>query len=295
MSLFSEQFKYNARLGLFYTSQAIASVPPFQRIAIMFCIIALLPAYWITRVASNGYYRALYYTSEVEAHPSFENPKAVVTGPVKLLSAGTNSYSAYVQIKNENDSLAARTGNYKFTFSNKQGEQIYTTGGKFYMLPGQTKYLVVPRFNATEPVSSSSVEISEVAWQNRIEIPKVALSKSLPQTYNQPDPQAFVVEGTISNDSPYNVGDARITYLLYNTNNNIISVSQRDEFNLRPQERRAYKQLWPGVFTTDIGKVDVVLETNVLDPTNVKVENANLNSGGLLKRPTDNQDSNSDN
>lgn len=80
---------------------------------------------------------------------------------------------------------------------------------------------------------------------------------------------AFVAEGSFQNQSPYNLGRVRLVFFLYDQNKRIISVSQRDEFTVKPYERRGYKQLWPGVYSTSVASAEVFAETDILDQENI--------------------------
>jgi hypothetical protein len=71
--------------------------------------------------------------------------------------------------------------------------------------------------------------------------------------------------------------------LLYGQNNQIVAVSQRTENDLRPLEKRAFKQLWPGLFITP-SKIEVLAETNTLSSQNL-VAPKNQNNASDLQTP----------
>ncbi len=106
-------------------------------------------------------------------------------------------------------------------------------------------------------------------WQKKLNLPNVKLRASEPLLYDESNPLTFIAEGSIINESPYEVASGRIVFLLLDDNNKIIGVSQRDEYKLLPFGRRAYKQLWPGLYKTQVKKVQVLPSTNILDPLNI--------------------------
>ena len=124
-----------------------------------------------------------------------------------------------------------------------------------------------------------------IAWQKRLNISAVNFSISLPQTFEQYSPLAFVAQGDFVNNSPYTLSKVRLTFVLFDQNQNIIGVSQRDESTVTPFERRAYKQLWPNMTAGNLSRVDVTADTNTLDPSNLSAPAVNSGTSSDLSRP----------
>jgi hypothetical protein len=129
----------------------------------------------------------------------------------------------------------------------------------------------------------------EPSWQKKLNIPSVKLITALPNFYNMIDPPAFVAEGYVQNSSPYRLKQVRLTFLVYNSAKQIMTISQRDEFDLKPYERRAYKQLWPNLRLTTVQNVKVIAETNVLDPANLQLDTGSSGPASDLSRPQNEQ------
>jgi len=99
-----------------------------------------------------------------------------------------------------------------------------------------------------------------------------------------------VAQGDFVNNSPYTLSKVRLTFVLFDQNQKIIGVSQRDESTVAPFERRAYKQLWPNMTAGNLSRVDVTADTNTLDPSNLSAPTINSGSSSSdLNRPTVNQ------
>ena len=247
----------------------------------------MLPAYFVAKNVSYKIWQKKYAAGAVAAKPSFTDPKPLTIDPVSVSSMGENIYAATAKISNQNLDLSAENISYRFIFYDAAKEPLYTTpNDTFYILPNQTKYLTVPRFTATQPVAYTDLQINQkIAWQKRLQLPEVKLITTAPNTYQQMNPSAFVVEGEVTSQSPYQLGKIRLTFLLYDSANKIIGVSQRDEFTLKPRERRAYKQLWPGVAASNLNRTEIIAETNTLDPNNITVVSQPAGNSSDLSRP----------
>lgn len=287
MSLLKERIELGIQEAELSAQQNLSSFPPFLRWLLIFCVIAILPAYFVSKNLSYKFWSAEYKSSLIEAKASFTNPKPLNISDVNVTTIGEGVFAGVVKVSNDNLDLSASNIPYIISFLNSKEETIYSEQGKFYILPNQTKYISVPRFTSTEKVVYTNFSIDEksVKWQKKINIPKVTIANSVPKTYEQFSPLSFVVEGDITNQSPYNIKQVRITFLLFDKNKTIIGVSQRDEFTLAPFERRTYKQLWPNISENNIYSVQVLTDTNTLDPNNLTVEAIPDNSSSNLSRP----------
>ncbi len=149
------------------------------------------------------------------------------------------------------------------------------------MLPNQKKWLVVPRVSSSEQITSAKLNLKSLTWQKRLEVPKVEFKMSEPYIYEQVNPLSTITEGTIVNNSPYVVKQTSLVIVLYDNNNSVVAVSTREEYDLAPFERRAYKILWPGIYRQTISRVGLESYTNSLDPENLSSQ-ANAGVSNLV-------------
>ncbi len=247
-------------------------MPPVKRYLILGLIIGFIPALLLVRYGSEQIMGLRYARQALSAHPSFNAAQNPTVGAVKIVSNPTGIYSAYVEVTNPNLDLAAPAITYSIAFSNGSGQTIFTSTGSFYLLPDEKKTLVIPRIEASEAITTGTIKLGEVKWQKKISLPEVALKVSEPILYEETNPLTFVAEGSVINNSPYALGTVRLVFVLHGANNQVVGVSQRDEFRLPAFGRRAYKQLWPGLYQADVRKVQVTAYTNTLDPQNITTE-----------------------
>jgi hypothetical protein len=262
-----------AEEGSFSFMSAIRSLPPLKRILVIGIAIAIVPVYLVCRIGTEQYLNQKYGRQALSAHAAFEISQNPVVGNMTIIRNPNNTFSGVVLVSNPNIDLAATNIPYTANFKDSSKEVVYSTTGTIYLLPNEKKYVVIPRIESTKgAVSSGELVLGEVNWQNKLNIPDVKLRAAEPVLYDESNPLTFIAEGSIINDSPYEIASARIVFLLFDETNRIIGVSQRDEYKLVPFGRRAYKQLWPGLYKDQVKKVQVLPVTNSLDPKNITIE-----------------------
>lgn len=246
------------------------ALPQWKRILILVLVIGIIPGYLLARFGTEQYLARQYGRQALTAQAAFAVAQNPVIGDMQIIRNPNGSYSAAVLVTNPNIDLSANGITYsaKFLSSNKQ--TIATSSGTLFLLANEKKYLVFPRIeNANTAVSSGTIKLDNLSWQKRLNVPEITLRASEPILYDESNPLNFIAEGSIINESPYQISAARIVFLLFDENNKIIGVSQRDESRLLPFGRRAYKQQWPGLYRSQVRKVQVIATTNTLDDGNI--------------------------
>lgn len=248
------------------------ALPNWKRILILILAIAIIPMYLLLRFGTEQYLSVRYAREALSAHAAINVVQNPVVGNMSIIKNPNGSYSAVALVSNPNLDLAAEDISYNASFLDSEKRILSTEKGTIYLLPNEKKYLVFPKLTPTSVgIAGGTVKLGEVKWQKRLNIPEVKLRASEPLLYDEANPLTFIAEGSIINDSPFEIGSARIVFLLFDDNNKIIGVSQRDEFRLVPFGRRAYKQLWPGLYRSQVKKIQVLPVTNTLDSNNVTV------------------------
>ncbi len=280
MSLLKEKIEIAAQEAELKAQGAFKGLPPFIKWYFAVSLLAVIPLYFLTKAISQKTWTAKYLKQAVLAKPSFENPKPLNISETVVTTLGEKVYAAAAEVSNENLDLSARDIHYRFKFYNGKKEQVFTGPQEtFFILPNQKKYLSLPRFETSEPVAYAELETDkDIRWQKRLQIPQITFGVSTPNSYLQLSPPAYAVEGDFTNQSPYLLKTARLTFILKNPSGRIIGISRRDEFTVKAFEKRSYKQLWPNVAAPDGTKVQIMAETDPFDP-------ANLSTGSLPSGP----------
>lgn len=283
MSLLKDQIEIEIQEAELIAQKNLAEFPPFMRWLFIIGVILIIPAYFIAKNVAAKIYVEKYAAVQVTAKPSFTDPKAPTFTNVYLTTLGTSQYAAAVLITNPNLDLSFKETAYQFTFLNSAKQIVHTNTGKVFLLPNEKKYIVVPTFTANDKITFANFELTEpVVWQKRLNITKVEITTSIPQTYFELSPPTFVVEGNFYNNSAYQLKQVNLTFILYDKTGTIVAASYRNESTVNPFERRTYKQLWPNMNGDNIARVEVFSSTNVLDPSNLKIQSY---QPGDLSRP----------
>ena len=282
MSLLKDKIELTVAEAELNTEQALHQFPPLLRWVLILAALAIIPAYYISRTFAFNYWSQRYAAAKIEAKPSFTNAKTPTLSKITIIPLDADTYTTVIGIKNENVDLSLDVTPYQLNFYDKNKELVATFSDKFFLLPNQEKYLIASKINSAFPIVSASIELPPTLhWQKKISLPEVQLLTSVPNSYPQTNPPAYVIEGNVVNNSPYGLGQVRLYFVLYNVDGQIVGASQRDEFSLSPYERRAYKQLWPNFYPGPVDHVKVIADTNTLDKTNLTVPAINGSSSDL--------------
>lgn len=290
MSLLKDKLEYKIEKAEFETQAFLGGFPKFARWILVFLAFTLLPGYLLAKNLSFKYWQKKYGPLLILAKPSFQNPESPQLLAFDITTFGQNAYSAAAKVLNRNLELSAKSASYWFEFFDANGKKIEILEGgaknATHFLPNQTKYLVIPKFSSLQKIASGRVVFDEtILWQNKLNLPKIKIASYTPAITNQLDPLQFVVEGAFKNESSYHIKQVRLVFLVYDGQKKIIAVSQRDEYDVAAGERRAYKQVWPRVFSLQAQSAEVLWDVNILDKNNLLAEKIRGTPASDLSRP----------
>lgn len=260
-----------AQESLFKFKTWFFSLHTWQRALLIMLLILLIPGSLLLRYGIELVLVRQYSQQAIVAQPAFSNPEPITQSKVSIIENSIGTSSAYAVIKNPNLDLAVEQLRYTITFYNSRNQLIQTSNGATFLLPDQQRWLVVPRIESTEPIAKAELKFTEPVWQKRLTLPEVELRMTEPYTYQQDSPYATVTEGAVINNSPFDLKQVTLVLVLYGNNNEVLGVTTREEFTLKPYERRAYVTQWPGVDRSRVSRIGLEAYTNTLDPANLTV------------------------
>ncbi|QQS23348.1 hypothetical protein IPM19_02170 [bacterium] len=260
--------------GLYKLNQWFTGLPGWERTLLVSLIILLIPGVVALRYGSELYFTKSLNQHAVAAHPAFDAPEPIQVSSAKIVQNYNGTVSAYAEVTNRNLDLAAESLKYTFRFLNSKEEEITQSFGETYLLPDEKKWIVVSRVQSLQSISSATVEVEQPTWQKKIQLPEVALRMSEPYVYEEVNPLATAAEGSVVNNSPYNLKQVTLLLILYDKNGKILAVTTREEYTLKAFERRAYKLQWPGIYKANVDRIELQAYTNTLDPNNLSAGSA---------------------
>lgn len=291
MSLLKDKIELEVQETELKIQNQFIQFPAWVKVVVLICLIGLIPGYFSAKYISYAYYKNEYKQYLVEAKPSFTESQEVKISKNQVIILGQGFYSALAFIENPNLDLSVKNLNYEFKFYDSQNKEIFPLSGRekgsVELLPNQSKYIIAPRITSLENIAVTKLEIvGKPLWQKKLEIPKVQLTATASNFNSQLIPLNFSVEASLVNQSPYSLKQVSLKFLVYDKFGKVIAVSRREEFSLKPFERRTVKQDWPGFYTNSAFKVDVFAETESLNPENLEtLKNNSSNNSSDLDRP----------
>jgi len=175
----------------------------------------------------------------------------------KLFKMGTGDYDFVAKISNPNSSYGASEIRYSIALAG-----LGTRSGTTYILPGQTKYIVVTSLRTDTDISSAGLKVDFVEW-TKLDVPsgEVNFISSREQFANS------VFEGAVFNDSNYDFDTVDVSVILFDLSNSIIGVNRTEVRTLASKTERAYKMIWP-VSQNGVSRAEVQISTNLFENSN---------------------------
>lgn len=290
MSLFKEKVEIGVQEAELNALKTLAKFPPALRWFLIVGVLAIIPAYFISKQIAYKLWQAKYRAYSLAAQPSFTSARPLKTQNTWLLKTGDNQYLAVAQVANENLDLSAAVAAYEFKFYDAAQRQLVPDSGqisgKTFFLPNQSKYLLATRVVSRQPIAKADIGFADdIVWRKKLSLPGIKLNVTGVNFSSQAVPPAFYVSGLVQNTSSYTLNQIRLVFLVFDANRQLLAASERYEFTLGSGENRAYKQLWPDQLFPLAASVQVLADTNTLDQTNLRLNQDTPGSGSDLGRP----------
>ena len=179
----------------------------------------------------------------------------------KLLRIGPGDYDFVAEIVNPNASYGASEVTYSIALAD-----LGTRQGTTYILPGQTKYIVLTSLRTDSEASSAGLKVNSVEWE-KLNMPsgEVNLMNRRGDFLNSASGGSF--EGVVFNDSNYDFDSVDVSIVLFDLSNNIVGVNRTEIRTLLAKTERSYKVTWPSQIT-NVARTSVQVSTNLFENSN---------------------------
>lgn len=195
--------------------------------------------------------------------PDLDPPKIVST---KLLKAGDRDYDFVAEIANPNKDFGASEVAYELKLLNSNKEELLNQEGIFYILPGQTKFLILPFLTTENNVSDIQLNIKSAKWQKIDSLEGMNLIVRN-EKYTSSGNSSYL-NAAILNDSDFDFEIVDIDVLLYNSLGEIIGVNKSDIRTFLARTERAFSVTWPFPVNGNVYKIEVKPSTNLFENSN---------------------------
>jgi len=169
---------------------------------------------------------------------------------VKVLKIGEGDYDILARVTNPNQEYGS--GDVKFSIGDISSD--------FYILPGQTKYLIL---RSNSEVTETQLNIKNAEWE------KLNL-------FNSQDVKFIVkntlfkgseLEAIVFNDSDFDFDTVDVAVMLYDEQGNVVGVNSTVVNTLLSRTERYFKVIWPQPIT-GVSRTEVEVSTNLFKNSN---------------------------
>lgn len=189
----------------------------------------------------------------------------------KLFNIENNDYDFLAKIKNPNIEHGSSLANYEIYFFDSAGSLIFKKTGNFYILPGQTKYIIDGPIRLAEPASRAELKILSVEWEKLNQlglqgVPLLVRGASYVQTLQ---PGVFgKVGGDIFNSSDFDLNKVDIAVVLFDQSDQPIAVNRTEIRTFLARTTRGFETTWFKPFVGQVNRVQAEAYTNVFENLN---------------------------
>src|SRR3989344_7868420 len=193
------------------------------------------------------------------------DPPQVIS--TKLIKAGENDYDFVAEIKNPHPHFGASEIEYELALFNGGENELGKEEGIFYILPGQTKYLVLTHITTEKNVQRIDFKIKSAIWQKLDPIGGMNLIVKA-QVYTNLSGGGTALDVNILNDSDSDFEMVDIDVVMYNTQGDIVAVNRSDIRTFLARTERGFRVVWPFQIDSPVDKIEVYPSTNLFNNSN---------------------------
>ena len=187
--------------------------------------------------------------------------------PIEIISSqflkiGEGDYDFVAQVFNPNTSFGAS----RVEFS------LGSSLGSFYILPGQTKWLVLTALKIGGEVGDLKLVIKNAQWE-KLDMPDNAVNfvlrrKDYRIAQASPSGQGSELDAILFNNSNYDFDKIDVAVILFDDTGNIIGVGKTDVRTFIAKSERGFNVAWPFALPGNVARQDVEASTNLFENSN---------------------------
>lgn len=188
-----------------------------------------------------------------------------------LLNVENNDYDFLAKVTNPNTDYGSPDVEYEISFFNAGGTRISQKTGSFYILPGQTKYLIDSPLKFQERISRAELAVKSADWQKLGSLALAGANLVVKNSSYNPilQPSVFAkVGGEVLNNSDFDLNKVGISVVLFDSENNPLAVGQTEINTFLAKTSRGFELTWFAPFVGNVARVDAEANTDVFENSN---------------------------
>jgi hypothetical protein len=197
------------------------------------------------------------------------SPISVVS--TKLFNVQNNDYDFLAKVANPNVGYGSPDVEYELTFFDASNSEISKKTGSFYILPGQTKYIVDLPVKLDGSASRADMTIKSVEWQKLGQLALGGINLLTKNAdYSEINAENIFSKaiGNIYNSSDFDLNKVDVAIILFDETNTPIAVNKTEINTFLGKTTRSFEVFWPASFVGKVVRVGAEAGTNVFDNSN---------------------------
>jgi hypothetical protein len=184
--------------------------------------------------------------------------------PINIISSqffkvGQGDYDFVAQISNQNDSYGASRIEYSIDAFNYHG---FT-----YILPNQTKWVVLTSLKSSVDIESAQLIINKVQWE-KLNMPNNEVNFALRRKDYRFTSKGSELEVVLYNNSNYDFDKIDVAVILFDDTGSMVGVNKTDIRTFTSKSERGFTVVWPFILQENIISQEVEASTNLFENSN---------------------------
>ena len=175
----------------------------------------------------------------------------------KFLQVGAGDYDFVAQVSNPNISYGASRVEYN----------LGSSSGSFYILPGQTKWVVLTALKIPNGVQGIRLVIKNAQWE-KLDLPSNAVNFVIRSKNYGSIKNGSELSGSLFNNSNFDFDKVDVAVILFDDTDNIVGVNKTDIRTFVSKSERGFNVAWPFALPGNVARQDVEASTNLFENSN---------------------------
>lgn len=182
----------------------------------------------------------------------------------KLIEVRPGDYDFVAQINNPNSFFGASRARYTLNL----GGAISDRSGTFYVLPGQTRFVIITGIRSDGALADASIDITEIEWEKVQTFENISFPIQR-KNYSVTNKNGIFseLEAVILNNSDFDFDKVEVGVILLGSDGNIVAVNRTDIRTFLSRTERGFKVSWPTELPETVRR-EVEVLTNVFENAN---------------------------
>ncbi|MEK7616227.1 MAG: hypothetical protein AAB420_03425 [Patescibacteria group bacterium] len=188
--------------------------------------------------------------------------------PIKILSTdlfriADRDYDVLFRVQNPNQTYGSGDVQYKLV---SEGAEIYE--GSFYILPGQTKYMVISPVKSERIIEKVEMHIDSVDWRELDTLALEGVSFVVTNTsYGKTSQEGLFarLRGFVANNSDFDVNRADVAIILFDEKDRPLAINRTELYTFLAHTTRGFETSWFHTFPGEVARTYIEVNANLFE------------------------------